>query len=81
MELWIRSRDKRFIVKVTNGIFINKCYKNGYTDGYEITCGCGGELGIYSEKKALEILDEIQDLMRSLTDSDLKIIIYEMPKE
>ena len=39
-------------------------------------------LGTYKTKeRALEVLDEIQDLMRSLGDSDLKIIQYEMPKE
>ena len=39
-------------------------------------------LGIYKTKeRALEVLDEIQDLMRSLSNSDLKIIQYEMPKE
>ena len=41
-----------------------------------------GHLGTYkSKERALEVLDEIEDLMRSLNSSDLKIIIYEMPKE
>ena len=77
MELWIRSQDKEVLVKVNDiAVEMNMIY--GYYDKnteYEF-------LGAYSTKeRALEVLDEIQDLMRSLCDSDLKIIQYEMPKE
>ena len=63
MELWIRSQDKKFIVKVNNGIYINKYYGQGHINGYEITCGYGGSLGIYSEERALEVLNEIQKIL------------------
>lgn len=78
MELWVRSQDKERLCKVNN-LFI----KN-----FSICCSCNDEnndydyLGVYSTKeRALEVLDEIQDLMISLSNSDLKIIQYKMPKE
>ena len=79
MELWIRSQDKMKLVKV------NYCYIMDQQDHFTIigeTIDSGPIVGTYkSKERALEVLDEIQDLMRSLTDSDLKIIQYEMPKD
>lgn len=79
MELWIRSQDKMKLVKV------NYCYIMDQNDHFTIigeTIDSGPIIATYKTKKrALEVLDDIQDLMRSLTDSDLKIIQYEMPKE
>ena len=81
MDLWVRSQDKTRLVKVCSleyGEYNEIHYINGYCvneiDNYD--------LGTYKTKeRALEILEEIEDLMRSLNSSDLKIIIYEMPKE
>lgn len=79
MELWIRNQDRENIVKVElleiqerkEDYMIVTMFQNKIA-----------HLGIYATKeRALEVLDEIQDLMRSLTDSDLKIIQYEMPKK
>lgn len=83
MELWIRSQDRKTLMKITrlyefsNSIFSIDSREN------EII------LGIYKkEKRALEILDEIEEL-----DTDKKNIIvsghfgnlikitYEMPEE
>ena len=80
MELWIRSQDKRLLQKIDN------VYCNANYDNKRICCfdklNCETELGEYKTKeRALELLDEIQELMRSLSDSDLKIIQYEMPEE
>lgn len=79
MELWIRSQDKMKLVKV------NYCYIMDQQDHFTIigeTIDSGPIVGIYKTKeRALEVLDEIQELMRSLCDSDLKIIQFEMPKE
>lgn len=85
MELWIRSQDRESLVKVDNlyisvGNYI--CY---YVEkGKEVPNTYyrpSGELGRYATKeRALKILNEIEDLMRSLNSSDLKIIIYEMPE-
>ena len=78
LELWIRSQDKMEFAKIED-IFISQDKINriiGYSHG--IKCF----LGDYeTHERALEVLDEIQDLMRSLTDSDLKIIQYEMPED
>jgi hypothetical protein len=82
----VRSQDKHSLVKVDNlyvsiGNYI--CY---YVEKGKEQPGTyyrpAGELARYeTNERALEVLDEIQDLMRSLTDSDLKIIQYEMPEE
>ena len=79
MELWIRSQDKECLMKVdrldidyTNGIY--KIKEGGFNT----------LLAEYSSKeRALEVLDEIQDLIKEYYDSiDYRIIpIYEMPKE
>ena len=75
MELWIRSADKEILLKV-NVLEIEENMIIAF-DNSKYQC-----LGTYKTKeRALEVLDEIQDLMRSLCDSDLKIIQYEMPKE
>ena len=78
MELWIRNQDRENLVKVElleikrgKDCMIITIFQNKVA-----------HLGIYKTKeRALEVLDEIQDLMRSLSNSDLKIIQYEMPKE
>lgn len=76
MELWIRSQDRMTLCKCNNIYIDDEWVSPYYIKDDTLT------LGKYSTKeRALEVLDEIQDLMRSLTDSDLKIIQYEMPKE
>lgn len=91
MELWIRSQDKKQLLKVNDGLFI----ANGFTDTDDSFIGIKnvGHVGRYkTEKRALEILDKIQD---ELISSDFMPIekneevvltcgsarIYEMPKE
>ena len=69
MELWIRSQDKNSLKKVEN-IYIEKIEKdfdswigNTYSRPYVITCDCGN-LGFYATKeRALEVLDEIQNIL------------------
>ena len=90
MELWIRSTSRtnflkiRFLTIMEGKNFYKK--EQWEYEGYTIAnCSEQGNyelLGTYKTKeRALKVLDEIQDLMRSLTDSDLKIIQYEMPSE
>ena len=75
MELWIRSQDQTTLEKIDT---IQICQNPDNTWFFNT----GLVIGKYkSKERALEVLDEIQDLMRSLSDSDLKIIQYEMPKE
>ncbi len=90
MNLWIRSQDKKQLLKVNDGLFI----ANGFTDTDDSFIGIKnvGHVGRYkTEKRALEILDEIQD---ELISSDFIPIekneevvltcgsarIYEMPE-
>ncbi len=91
MELWIRSQNKHTLIKCdyittleTNDIFGNskKEYKIITTDDLE--------LGEYdSEKRLLEVLDEIQNKMRSylsefndsgITLKEVSTVVYEMPE-
>ena len=87
MDLWIRSQDKERLVKNYADIYIfNACQEDEEYLERCIYAYINEDrqilLGEYKTKeRALEVLDEIQDLMRTLTDSDLKIIQYEMPKE
>ena len=70
MELWIRSQSKLSLIKV-NSITIEQQKDNVFF----ITSG-EWRLGTYNtEKRALEVLDEIQHFI------DYENIIYEMPKE
>ena len=81
MELWVRSQNKKFLSKV-------KCFeiledpnnKNGIGIWNEID-----HLGWYkNEKRALEVLDEIQEILEQVNDTNLTILpilVYEMPKE
>lgn len=90
MDLWVRSQDKRKLLKCNdiaveqNMIDQKEIIKfEGYkVVGYFDKNTEYEELGIYAtEERVLEVLDEIEDLMASLCDSNFKIIRYEMPKE
>lgn len=91
MDLWIRSQDKRILQKVNN-IFTNANYDDkrisSLTDDGET------ELGVYKTKeRALEVLDEIQDLMIPVFEenekfydapncfANMEFMLYEMPEE
>lgn len=86
MNLWIRSQDKEVLTKVID------IYKQADTN--EIWSysdkGIKNCLGIYkSKERALEVLDEIQELLEPVHVIDLSKkegiaganILYEMPEE
>lgn len=85
MELWIRSQDKRELVK-TNDIYIVR--KDKY---FHIYCYANdseidlGQYGYFEDKtRALEVLDEIQNMLEHEWDYKDKFSmcrIYKMPKE
>lgn len=83
MDLWIRSQDRERLMKVNGFDYVD------FNDEYVIngfgTNECDNyDLGIYNSKeRTLEVLDEIQNLIKEYYDSiDYRIIpIYEMPKE
>ena len=63
MELWIRSQDKKLLMKSTE-LRYNQKKENHSILAYD-TKGDYRLLGIYkSKERALEILDEIQKLLR-----------------
>ena len=79
MDLWIRSQDKRILQKVDN-IFLDANYENkricNYADDYKT------ELGTYKTKeRALEVLDEIQDLLQNAYVGNVNRIVYKMPEK
>lgn len=81
MELWIRSQDKRELVK-TNDIYIVR--KDKY---FHIYCYANdseidlGQYGYFEDKtRALEVLDEIQRYIL-LPNPDNSAYVYEMPQD
>lgn len=56
MELWIRSQDKKHLIKVNN-IELNKTAI--ITREKDVVL-----LGIYSEKRTLKVLEEIQNIIK-----------------
>lgn len=59
MELWIRSQDRDYLIKVKS-LVIEESKNNIYR-----IFGDGRYLGIYeSKERALEVLDEIQKLIK-----------------
>ena len=86
MELWIRSQDRRNLIKT------ERLYVSGTNDEYYIGDSLIGHIGIYkTEERALEVLDEIQRLITDLQYMSYAIPndkftgyrpnVYEMPKE
>lgn len=97
MELWIRSQDKKNLVKIINQIGLNYANNKMIIANYQPDfIGTQGEyyeeLGTYATKgRALEVLDEIQkkinlinlghDFGSPMIDLENPTYIYEMPKE
>ena len=76
MELWIRSQDKTFLRKLnTIGIVEGR-------DFWSIDENLTISFGKYKTKeRALEVLDEIQDLLQNAYVGDSNRIVYQMPKD
>lgn len=65
MELWIRSQNKKQLLKVNDGLYI----ANGFSDTDDTFIGIKniGHIGRYnSELRALEVLDDIQNKIKTL---------------
>lgn len=66
MELWIRSQDKLKLVKV-NYVYVMENKINSFSI-YGETIDSGPIIGTYKTKKrALEVLDEIEKLIKPIT--------------
>ena len=84
MELWIRRQDKECLLKtdiVEMEYFGEECFVSINTR----FDGKNASLGEYSTReRALEVLDEIQDILEQVNDPNLTILpilVYEMPEE
>lgn len=84
MDLWIRSKSKKTLVKI-NAISLSSC-----SEDYVIESDSGYTLGKYPKKRALEVLDEIDEFIDLLNNNLLGMSddgihrrhsIYEMPEE
>lgn len=74
MELWIRSQDRKSLIK-SNGVGLTPSELSIYP------IGLNGVLGTYETKeRALEVLDEIQNYIL-LPNTDNSAYVYKMPKE
>ncbi len=76
MNLWIRSQDRTFLRKVnTIGIVEGR-------DFWSIDENLTVSFGKYKTKeRAIEVLDEIQDLLQNAYVGNVNRIVYQMPKE
>ena len=63
MELWIRSQDKTKLVKVDNIAYMDSS-EDYEKEVHSLWNDCKGILGTYkSKERALEVLDEIQNIL------------------
>lgn len=78
MELWVRSQDRKRLIKVEDVYMVED--ENNFTSYIGNTNV--GHLGEYKKVgRALEVLDEIQDLLQNAYVGNLGRIVYEIPKE
>ena len=89
MELWVRSQDKKCLIKAKIIKFENGCLRGATDDD-----GWYYDLGKYKKERALKVLDEIQENIERqgqtiiitdengiLNGSKFFGNVYEMPKE
>lgn len=81
MNLWIRSQDKRKLIKASSIILdVSLSSKETGIKGY-FGSNQYAMLGYYkNEKRALEVLDEINDEISYYVGTTAQIV-YQMPKE
>lgn len=78
MELWIRSQDRTTLIR-SYEIYIAEYGKDSYVIRAKRTSHI---LGAYKTiKRALEVLDEMQDHIEFNLKLKMNKCIYEMPKE
>ena len=79
MELWIRSQNKKHLMKVEAVIYEKTGTGYGlrvFTKNYDFNIA-----SYKTEKRALEVLDEIEQELKPIIINTSGIIVYEMPKE
>lgn len=78
MNLWVRSQDRECLTNISNIQYIYKNNMHGlgtYYDNLKI-------LGTYKTKeRAIEVLNEIQDLLQNVYVGGSNRIVYQMPEK
>ena len=79
MDLWIRTQDKKRLLKINVLGYVE--YQNvNVINGYFTNEVDNYDLGIYNSKeRALEVLDEIQDIL--IDYAKISRVVYQMPEE
>ena len=90
MDLWIRSQDKELLVN-SKGFELQQHYENSPCQIFAVWNNNYMCVGTYKTKeRALEILDEIQNMLNSvvikqtsnsLSINSKEIVVYEMPEK
>lgn len=84
--MWIRSQDKRNLVNVKAFVIVKTVICGNIDGGVNGT----GTLGSYAtEQRALEILDDIENQLTTLVESDniiageriTSVFVYQMPEK
>lgn len=79
MELWIRSQDKKRLVKIEHIYYFEDEFTNNELKHH--ICIGAYDLGQYKTKKrAIEVLDEIENIVKPRMEQ-LYTFVYQMPKE
>lgn len=88
MELWIRSQDKEVLLNIKGIQYQNYKLVENETVEANILIGLYNYydneiLGEYETKeRALEVLDEIQKLLKTAElNDDINVIVYQMPEK
>ena len=85
MELWIRSQDKRRLIKATQIEYTNSGYYGTIDKPYSILCQEEIWIGSYkTEERVIEILDDIHEFLEQkdyIGDRHYEQAVYYMPKE
>lgn len=76
MDLWIRSQDKTKLVKIDNISYMDMA-EDMDTQIHSLWNDCKGILGTYKTKeRALEVLDEIQNILFYKKMSEDNIVLF-----
>lgn len=87
MSLWIRSQDREKLIKCNDIAIVTESEDGKTIRGYKIVGYFDKnteyeELGFYTlRKRALKVLDEIQDLLQNAYVGGSNRIVYQTPKD
>lgn len=76
--MWIRTQNKKKLVPVCNGGFYPEAMARGVLLTNVNSSECIEAAKYESEKRSLEVLDEIQSLITGVTNHEY--VVYQMPE-